>query len=114
MVLAQKQLGVGSVSSKLSPYFSTGWVPTDRPRVPMPTAISLPALHAEVLKPLIGLQHAPPESVGDAILRWQAVQGLQRRVPALERKLRTEPQLNRQIVLRRELKELQAELKRLR
>ena len=48
--------------------------------------------------------------MSDVADRLAAVRKLEREVTTLKRKLRTEPQLNRKIELRRELKERQAAL----
>jgi hypothetical protein len=105
---AYKQLGAGT--PKLSAYYSTGWQPGDTSRQAMPTAITLPALYAALLQPLTPIAARPGEDMSDVADRLAAVRKLEREVTTLKRKLRTEPQLNRKIELRRELKERQAAL----
>lgn len=108
MVAAHKQLGAGA--PRVSAYYSTGWQPTDTERQPLPTAITLATLYTALLDPLTPLSNRPGEEVSELAARLQAVQRLEREIAALERKLRTEPQFNRKIELRRTLKTKQAEL----
>lgn len=108
MVAAHKQLGPGS--PKLSAYFSTGWHPVDAERLPLPTAITLPALHTALLEPLAPVAVRPGEEMSKVLVRLQTVHKLEREITVLERKLRTEPQFNRKIELRRALKTKQTEL----
>lgn len=108
MVAAHKQLGAGA--PKLSAYYSTVWQPTDTERHPLPIAITLPSLHTALLDPLTPISTRPGERMSDVAARLQNVQKLERDITALERKLRTEPQLNRKIQLRRTLNSKQSEL----
>lgn len=108
MVAAHKQLGSGA--SKLSAYYSTGWLPADVKRQSLPTAIGLPTLYAAILVPLTPVTVRPGEEMSEVAGRLATVRKLEREITALERKLRTEPQLNRKIELRRTLKSRQQEL----
>ena len=107
-VAAHKQLGTGA--PKISAYYSTGWQPAGMSRQAMPTAITLPALYAALLQPLTPITARPGEDMSDVADRLVAVRKLEREVASLERKLRTEPQLNRKVELRRTLKTKQHEL----
>lgn len=107
-VAAHKQLGVGA--PKLSAYYSTGWQPGDAERQSLPTVITLPALYAALLQPLMPITARPGEEISDVADRLATVRRLEREVSSLERKLRTEPQLNRKVELRRTLKTKQHEL----
>ncbi len=108
MVAAHKQLGTGA--PKLSGYYSTGWLPADTTRQSLPTAITLPSLYAALLQPMTPLAPRPGEEMSEVADRLAAVRKLEREIAALERKLRTEPQLNRKVELRRTLKTKQHEL----
>ena len=108
MVAAHKQLGAGT--PRLSPYYSTGWQPGDTRRQAIPTAITLPALYAALLQPLTPITARPGEEMSEVADRLATVRKLEREVASLERKLRTEPQLNRKVELRRTLKTKQHEL----
>ena len=105
---AHKQLGAGT--PKLSAYYSTSWQPEDTTRQALPTAITLPALYAALLQPLTPITARPGEEMSDVADRLATVRKLEREVASLERKLRTEPQLNRKVELRRALKTKQHEL----
>lgn len=105
---AHKQLGTGAPKS--SAHFSTGWQPADAERQPLPTSITLSALYTALLHPLMPVTARPGEDMQGIAARIQAIGKLEREVVALERKLRTEQQLNRKIELRRTLKTKQAEL----
>lgn len=108
MVAAHKQFGTGL--PKLSAYYTTAWQPADAPRRTLPTAITLPALYIALLEPLTPVAVRPGEQMSEVATRLNAVRKLEREIAALERKLRTEPQLNRKIELRRTLKAKQAQL----
>jgi hypothetical protein len=108
MVAAHKQLVSGA--PKLSTYYSTSWLPADAQRQSLPTAISLPTLYVALLEPLTPVTVRPGEEMSEVADRLAIVRKLEREITALERKLRTEPQLNRKIELRRSLKNRQQEL----
>ncbi|TFC90083.1 DUF4391 domain-containing protein [Cryobacterium sp. TmT2-59] len=108
MVAAHKQLGTGA--PKISAYYSTGWLPADAERQPLPTAITLLALYAAILDPLTPISVRPGEEMSEVADRLSVVRKLEREITALERKIRTEPQLNRKVELRRTLKTKQQEL----
>lgn len=109
MTAAHKQLQ--SSPRRISTYYTTGWLPEDAERQPLPTTITLPALYTALLQPLIPVSVRPGEELSEVSARLEAVRKLEREIASLERKLRTEPQLNRKVELRRTLKSKQAELK---
>jgi len=108
MVAAHKQFGSGA--PKIGAYYSTGWQSARTERQPLPTSITLPALYTELLDPLTPVAARPGEDVSEVAARLETVRKLEREIAALERKLRTEPQFNRKVELRRALKTKQAEL----
>ena len=87
----------------LGPYFSTPWYPADTPRRPLPTALDLPSLYEAILSTLLPIGMRAGESVSEATERLSRTRKLQREIAALEKKMRTEPQLNRKIELRRQI-----------
>lgn len=89
----------------LGAYFTTDWQPVDTPRRPLPTALDLPSLHEAILTALLPVERRGGESVSEVTDRLDRARKLQRDIAALEKKLRTEPQLNRKIELRRQIKE---------
>ncbi|WP_458041501.1 MULTISPECIES: DUF4391 domain-containing protein [Bacteria] len=108
MVAAHKTLG--GTTPKVGAYFTTAWLPLDTARTPLPTAIDLSALYEALLAPLLPVASRRGESVSAATQRMERAKKLEREIAALERKLRTEPQLNRKVELRRVLKDRQAAL----
>jgi len=108
MVAAHKPVGVGLPKPRA--YYSTGWVPAATHREPLPTAITMPALYTALVTPLTSITVRPGEESSEVARRLDAVRKLEREIVALERKLRAEPQLNRKVELRRELKERRASL----
>lgn len=108
MTGSPKQLGTGT--PKLGAYYTTAWLTDEGPREALPTAIDLAGLYAAIMEPLAQVSVRPGEDVSDVAARLDRVRRLEREVAALERKLRTEPQFNRKIDLRRTLMTKQAEL----
>lgn len=108
MTAAHKQLGAGT--PKLGTYFTTGWQSSCVERQALPPAITLSALYTALLSPLTPVAARPGEEVSEVAARLEAVRKLEREIAALQRKIRTEPQLNRKVELRRTLKCKQAEL----
>lgn len=108
MTGAHKQLTSGR--PKLSAYYSTGWMAETHPRQALPTAITLDALYVALLQPLVPTRLHVGNSAQANAERLGAHDKLEREVAALTRKIRNEPQLNRQVELRRTLTCRQAEL----
>jgi hypothetical protein len=108
MVAAYKQLCTGA--SQLSAYYSTMWQPANTERQPLPAVINLSALYTALMEPLTPVAMRPGEDMSEVAARLTTIRQLEREIAALERKLRTEPQLNRKIELRRSLRTKQAEL----
>ena len=108
MVGAHKE--IGSSTPKMGDYFTTEWCPVDLERVPLPTSIDLVTLYAALLEPLLPLSVRPGEEMSEVTARLEKAHKLERAVAALERKIRNEPQFNRKVELRRELRQQQAML----
>lgn len=108
MALAYKSVGSGPPTP--SSYFSTGWIRAEIRRTPLPTAITMLTLYSALITPLMPITARPGERVAEGAERLKAVRKLERQIGALERRLRTEPQLNRKVDLRQELKDRQAAL----
>lgn len=101
---------LSGLSPKLDAYYTTGWLTEGAERQPLPTSLTLPALYTALVQSLTPLPSRVGEEPADAVARLQTVRALEREIAALQRKLRTEPQLNRKVELRRSLKAKQAEL----
>jgi hypothetical protein len=96
--------------TKGSGYFRTGWIGSDQPRIPLPAALDMDGLYSQLLGRLLPHPIRPIEELSDALGRMGRIRGLTRGIAALEKKLRTEPQLNRKIELRKQIKERTAVL----
>lgn len=108
MAAAQKTLD--GKTPRIATYFTTDWQPADAPRRPLPTALDLASLYEALLVSLLPVTTRVGETVSEATDRLDRSRKLRREIAALEKKLRTEPQLNRKIELRRQLKEREAAL----
>lgn len=84
-------------------YYSTEWNRRDDRR-PLPPSITLSSLYAALLEPLLPIRLRGGEGLSDLADRLARVSRLERQIATLERKLRTEPQLNRKVELRRTLR----------
>lgn len=110
-VAAEKSLD-GKAPS-IGTYFTTDWYPTDTPRRPLPTALDLPSLYEALLSAVLPIDPRAGEKVSEATDRLNRSRKLEREISALEKKLRAEPQLNRKIQLRRQIKDRTAVLSQL-
>ncbi|OLT34622.1 DUF4391 domain-containing protein [Mycobacteroides abscessus] len=108
MTATHKQVTSGS--PKLGAYYTTRWSTDTAPRQPLPTAITLPGLYTALVQSLTPVSTRPGEELSEAAARLETVRKLERDIASLQRKLRTEPQLNRKVELRRTMKAKQAEL----
>jgi uncharacterized protein DUF4391 len=102
-VAARKILG-GNVP-RLGPYFTTEWLPTAAQRQPLPTTLDLASLYEAILASLLPIRPRAGESVSDATDRMESARKLRREIASLEKKMRAEPQLNRKIERRRQVRE---------
>jgi len=100
VVAAPKQAGS---APKQGSYSSTTWQPARAPRRSLPAALDLGSLYVAIVESLSGLPARPGEAVSDVADRLTSTRKLQREIDALQRKLRTEPQFNRKVELRRAL-----------
>lgn len=107
-VAAQKSLD--GKTPRITTYFTTDWQPVDAPRRPLPTALDLPSLYEALLASLLPVSARVGETVSEASGRLDRARKVQREVAALAKKLRAEPQLNRKIELRNQLREREAAL----
>ena len=107
MIAAYKRAGG---KTKGTEYFRTGWIGSDQPRIPLPAALDMDGLYSQLLGRLLPHPIRPVEDLSDALDRMGRIRGLTREISALEKKLSTEPQLNRKVDIRRQIKERTAVL----
>lgn len=105
MTAAPKQPGK---TPKPGEYLTTRWLPSDTPRRALPAAIEINGLYVAIVESLSDFSARPGEAVSDVADRLTAARTLEREIDALQRKLRTEPQFNRKVELRRQLTTKQA------
>ena len=110
-VAAQKSLK--GKTPVIGAYFASDWQHADAPRRRLPAAIDLPALYEAILLMLLPAETRTGETVSAAVDRLDRARKVQHEMAALEKKLRTEPQLNRKIQLRRQITERTAALSEL-
>jgi hypothetical protein len=110
-VAAHKVLGART--PKVSAYFTSEWQGQDTLRAPLPPAVNLAGLYARLLSPLLPASVRPGEGLSVTIDRMEAVRKIEREVAALEKGLRVEPQFNRKVELRRQLRDRTNELTKL-
>lgn len=99
--------------TRLRHYYSGQWTPADSGRAPLPPALDLPGLYAALLTPLLPIRVEPGEPLSKAAARAIEAQGVEREIAALGKKIKSEPQLNRKLELRRRLRGLSVQLDRL-
>ncbi|WP_129658120.1 DUF4391 domain-containing protein [Rothia uropygialis] len=102
-VAAHKSLH--SKTPTIGTYFTTDWQPAGSTRRQLPTALDLPSLYEAIFGALLPLEMRAGETVSEATNRLDRARKLEREIAALEKKLRTEPQLKRKFELRSQLKE---------
>lgn len=108
MVAARKLLN--GKAPKVGTYFTSNWSPVDAARRSLPTVLDLSGLYEVLLMSLLPIDARAGETVSSAIDRLESARKLQREIAVLEMKLRSEPQLNRKVELRRQLRESNATL----
>lgn len=108
---ARKESGLRG--PKLSSYFRSEWQTATTERRELPPALNLQGLYEAILSSLLAVTGRPGEGLSGAIERMARATQLEREIGTLARRLRTEPQLNRKIELRRELKAKQTELEQI-
>ena len=108
VVAAHKVLGART--PKVSAYFAGDWQGQDTVRAPLPPAVNLAGLYAQLLSPLLPASVRPGEELPVTIGRMEALRKVEREVAALEKRLRVEPQFNRKVELRRQIRDRTDEL----
>lgn len=91
--------------TKGTDYFRTGWIGSDRPRLPLPAALDMDGLYSQLLGRLLPHPMRPGETLSEALERMGQIRRLTREMAALEKRLHVEAQLNRRLELRRTLKQ---------
>lgn len=96
---------------KAKTYFRSGWIRDTDERAALPQALDIEGLYAQLLGALLPHPLRRGEDLSEGIARMEHIRKLEREIGRLEKKVGLEPQFNRKIDLRRDLRALQAELK---
>ncbi len=90
-----------------SDYFGTGWLPADAPRQPLPVALDLPTLYAQLLQRLLPCAPRAGEDLNAHLARVDEWRAVQRTLERTRRRLQREIQFNRKIEINAQLRQLQ-------
>jgi len=101
----------GTGAFKVNRYYHTEWMPLDKLQLPL-TGLNLDAVYENYVRQIAGdaINTDSSESLKDAVEREKRKKKLEKKIAALEAKIRKEKQLNRQLEMNLELKNLKKEL----
>ena len=94
-------------------YFETDWRPRDTLRQVLPVALDMNGLYEQLLHHLIPIPSRPEESLADVVERVEELQAKQREIDKITARLKREKQFNRKVEINAELRQMKAELERL-
>lgn len=94
-------------------YFMSPWISTDSPRSPLPVALDLASLYAQLLRRLMPYPPREGESLKDHAERLSRIQALERECQTLETRLKREKQFNRRVEVNTEVRALRSQLEKL-
>jgi hypothetical protein len=92
------------MTAVLGTFHSTPWLTAGAARAALPPAVTLAGLHLQLLGPVLPVTPRVGEIMSDLAARVGQVRRLERQVDSLEKRLKAEPQFNRKVDLRRELR----------
>lgn len=95
---------------RVGDYLRGEWTVELPDRAPLPPAIDLPGLYTQLMLTLLPIMARRGEELHAALERVSAARKLQRAIDALDKRVQREPQFNRKVELRAELRTRQAEL----
>lgn len=98
---------------KVNRYYHTEWMPLDKLQLPL-TGLNLDAVYENYVRQIAGdaLNTDGSESLKEAVEREKKKRELEKKIAALEAKIRKEKQLNRQLEMNAELRMLKEKLER--
>ncbi len=101
----------GESAFKVGRYYHTDWMPEDALNLSI-DGLNMDAVYENLVRQIAGdtLQSDSGESLKDSVARDEKRKQLEKRIAALESKLRKEKQLNRRMEMNAELKKLRMEL----
>lgn len=100
----------GSNAFKVGRYYHTDWMPEDDLHLSI-NGLNMDAVYESLVRQIAGgnLQTDSGESLKESVERDEKKKQLEKQIAALENKIRKEKQLNRQMEMNAELKQLQRE-----
>jgi len=94
-------------------YFESDWISLEAERTPLPIALDLAGLYAQMLRKLMPLSPKPGESLKDHVERLEKIRTRKKECEKLEARLQKEKQFNRKVELNAQLRVLKNELQAL-
>lgn len=91
-------------------YFRTAWISAEQPRIPLPAVLDMDGLYGQLVGRLLPHPMRAGEELSEALERMGRIRAVEREISALEARVRTEPQFNRKVELRNDLRAKQTEL----
>ena len=101
----------GSIAFKVNRYYHTDWMPEDELQLRI-DGLNMDTVYESLVRQIAGdkLQADSGESLKESVARDEKKKQLEKQITALERKMRREKQLNRQMEINAELKRLRKEI----
>lgn len=96
-----------------SDYFGSEWQAADGQRQPLPVALDMGSMYQQLLQCLLPTTPRADEPFDAQIARAEQIAQGERELQRIETRLRKEKQFNRRIAINTELKQLKAEIERL-
>jgi hypothetical protein len=103
--------GSGTAAFKVNRYYYTEWLPESELPIKL-EGLSVDAVYENFVRQVAGemLQGNQDESLKDSVARDERIEAVKKEIAKLQAKIRKEKQLNRQMQMNKELKNLKREL----
>lgn len=108
LVAAIKRRGPRTAS--VGHYLRSGWALASAHRQPLPPAVDLPGLYTQLLLELLPVPPRRGEDLASALDRVERTRKLRRHIDQLSKRMQREPQFNRKVELRAQIRGHQEEL----
>lgn len=109
--IGYKEAATGAAAFKVDRYYHTEWMATDKLSLTL-SGLTMDAVYESFVRQIAGDALGPSgsESLKDSVTRSAKRAELEKKIAALEAKIRKEKQLNRQVEMNAELKKLRIQL----
>lgn len=94
----------------ISSYFGTDWQATDMPRQPLPIALDLGALYAELLGALIPYPAKQRENIQERVARAETIRAREAEHEKAQARLGKEKQFNRKVEINAKIRTMEEEI----